>query len=82
MAHQIGNQNCTVALLNNFQQEAYKYDFYQFVRLIECMNPDKQRFGYSVKPSDDAIRFGQLPYMQFARERSQRSKPRKTILLF
>lgn len=66
MAHQIGNQNCTVALLNNLQQEPYKYDFYQFVRLIECMYPDKQRFGHSVKPSDDAIRFGQLPYMQFA----------------
>lgn len=66
MASQIRNQSCAVAVLKDLQQEAYKYDFYQFVRLIECMYPDKQRFGYSVKPSDDAIRMGQLPSMQFA----------------
>ncbi len=66
MANQIRNQGHTVTVLNNFQHEPYKYDFYQFMRLIECMYPDKQRFGYSVKPSDDAIRIGQLPSMQFA----------------
>ena len=36
------------------------------MRLIECLYPDKQRFGYSAKTSDDAIRLGQLPSMQFA----------------
>lgn len=66
MANQIRNQGRTVTVLNDFQHEPYKYDFYQFMRLIECMYPDKQRFGYSVKPSDDAIRIGQLPSMQFA----------------
>ncbi len=66
MANQIRNQGRTVTVLNDFQHEPYKYDFYQFMRLIECMYPDKQRFGYSVKPSDDAIRMGQLPSMQFA----------------
>ncbi len=66
MANQIRNQSCAVRVLSDFQQEPYKYDFYQFMRLIECMYPDKQRFGYSVKPSDDAIRMGQLPTMQFA----------------
>ncbi|HRB29339.1 MAG: type VI secretion system baseplate subunit TssG [Nitrosomonas sp.] len=66
MASQIRNQDSVVAVLKDLQQEPYKYDFYQFVRLIECMYPDKQRFGYSVKPSDDAIRMGQLPFLQFA----------------
>ncbi len=53
-------------MLKEFQQESYRYDFYQFIRLIECLYPDKQRIGYSMKPSDDAIRMGQLPTMQFA----------------
>lgn len=66
MASQIRNQSFAVTVLEDLQQEPYKYDYYQFVRLIECMYPDKQRFGYSAKPSDDAIRMGQLPSMQFA----------------
>ncbi len=65
MASQNRNSGSTVALLEDLQREPYKYDFYQFLRLIECVYPDKQRFGYSAKPEDDAIRLAQLPSMQF-----------------
>jgi len=66
MASQIGNQDFVVGLLQQFQQEAYKYDFFQFLRLIECVYPDKPKIGYSVKPSGDPIRLGQKPSMQFS----------------
>lgn len=66
MASQNRNPGSAVALLEDLQREPYKYDFYQFLRLIECIYPDKQRFGYSAKPEDDAIRLAQLPSMQFA----------------
>lgn len=66
MASQNRNQGSAVALLGNLQREPFQYDFYQFLRLIECIYPDKRRFGYAAKPEDDAIRLGQLPSMQFA----------------
>lgn len=66
MASQNRNQSIAIETLNELQREPYKYDFYQSLRLIECIYRDKQRFGHSAKPSDDAIRLGQLPTMQFA----------------
>lgn len=68
MASQNRNQSTFVSLLDKIQSESYRYEFYQFVRLIECFSreADKQRFGYSSKPNQDAIRLGQQPSLSFA----------------
>jgi len=60
------NQSVNLELLNSLQQEPYKYGFYAALRQLECCYRDKSRIGYSVKPADDAVRFGQMPSLQFA----------------
>ncbi len=40
-------------------------DFYQALRLLENAHPDKPRIGASLRPRDDAVRFGQDPTMGF-----------------
>jgi type VI secretion system protein ImpH len=40
-------------------------DFFQILRLIENAHPDKPRIGASLRPRDDAVRFGQDPSLAF-----------------
>jgi type VI secretion system protein ImpH len=40
-------------------------DFYQALRLLENAHPDKPRIGASLRPRDDAVRFGQDPSLSF-----------------
>lgn len=42
-----------------------RMDFYQAMRLIENAHPDKPRIGASLRPRDDAVRFGQDPQLSF-----------------
>lgn len=66
MAGQDRNQSPALELLGELQREPYTFDFYQAVRLVECVYRDKGRIGYSLTPSKDPIRLGQLPSLQFA----------------
>lgn len=50
----------------DLENAPYKFDFFQALRHIECLNPDKEKIGLSVKPSDDPVRLGQEPSMAFA----------------
>ncbi|MDY0974770.1 type VI secretion system baseplate subunit TssG [Massilia sp. CFBP9012] len=40
-------------------------DFYQALRLLENAHPDQPRIGASLRPRDDAVRFGQDPSLGF-----------------
>jgi type VI secretion system protein ImpH len=40
-------------------------DFFQALRLLENAHPDKPRIGTSVRPRDDAVRFGRDPSLGF-----------------
>jgi type VI secretion system protein ImpH len=40
-------------------------NFYQALRLLENAHPDKPRIGASLRPRDDAVRFGQDPSLSF-----------------
>lgn len=44
----------------------YDFDFYQAIRRLEGLYPDKPRIGQSPRPSDEPIRLGQEPSMGFA----------------
>ncbi len=66
MAGQNGHPNPDLELLARLQSEPYKFGYYQALRLIECLNKQKPRLGYSARPADDPLRLGQKPSLQFA----------------
>jgi len=39
-------------------KEPYRFEFFQAVRLLELMNPDRQVVGRFTHPGDEAVRFG------------------------
>ena len=49
------------------QLEAHsaRMDFFQVLRLIEAAHPERPRIGTSLRPRDDAVRFGQDPSLCF-----------------
>lgn len=54
-----------VTLLHRLKDEANRFDFFQAVRLLECAYPGLPRVGSSLRPRDDAVRFGQEPELLF-----------------
>ncbi len=66
MASQIRKQSNPIELLTSLQQEPYQYGFFSALRQLECLYKNKPRIGHSVKPADDAVRFGQMPSVRFA----------------
>ncbi|WP_295990002.1 type VI secretion system baseplate subunit TssG [Rugamonas sp.] len=47
------------------EAKAARMDFFQVLRLIENARPDLPRIGASLRPRDDAVRFGQDPALIF-----------------
>ena len=47
------------------EESAARMDFFQVLRLIENAHPEKPRIGTSLRPRDDAVRFGQDPSLVF-----------------
>lgn len=48
------------------EQEPSRHDFYQTLRRIECLFPDKPRLGEALRPADEPLRLAQDPSMSFA----------------
>lgn len=46
-------------------ERAEKMDFFQLLRLLENAYPQLPRIGMSLRPRDDAVRFGQDPTLNF-----------------
>lgn len=44
----------------------FSFDFFQALRRIECLHPDKPRLGTALRPVDEAVRLAQEPSMIFA----------------
>lgn len=53
-------------LLDMMASAPYQFDFFQFLRRLECAYPERPRLGESVKASDEPIRLGQEPSTTFA----------------
>jgi type VI secretion system protein ImpH len=63
-------------LFEALAREPYRFDFFQILRRLECLQPNldrkdgKQgasaRLGRSLRPLDDPIRLGQQPSLGFA----------------
>lgn len=54
-----------VALERELERNAARMDFFQVLRLIENAHPQRPRIGASLRPRDDAVRFGQDPSLAF-----------------
>jgi type VI secretion system protein ImpH len=54
-----------VALELRLEADCARMDFFQVLRLIENARPDLPRIGASLRPRDDAVRFGQDPELIF-----------------
>ena len=54
-----------LTLLDRFSADANRFDFFQAVRLVECAHPGLPRVGSSLRPREDAVRFGQEPELIF-----------------
>jgi len=59
------NRASTHPVMLELEQAAERFDFFEALRLIECLHPQKPRLGTSVKASDDPIRLSQLPELEF-----------------
>src|SRR5262249_39850509 len=48
------------------EETPYHYDFFQSLRRIECLFPEKPRLGKALRPVDEPIRLAQEPSLTFA----------------
>jgi type VI secretion system protein ImpH len=51
--------------LSRLEEAAYRFDFFQAVRLLECAYPERPRVGESLRARDDFVRFAQEPELIF-----------------
>jgi type VI secretion system protein ImpH len=54
------------AVIEALLSEPYGFDFFQALRLIECLHRDKPRLGTSRRAGEDPVRLAQAPEMDFA----------------
>lgn len=55
-----------VAFFRQLAEAPFKLDYYQVLRRLECLYPDKPQLGKGLRPTDEPIRLGQEPAMSFA----------------
>jgi len=66
MAGKIGSSADAIAFLTDLEREPYRFDFFQVLRRLEAMHPDKPGLGRSARPADDPVRLAQEPTLKFA----------------
>lgn len=48
------------------EEKPFSFDFFQALRRIECLHPNKPRLGKGLRPVDEPVRLTQEPSMAFA----------------
>lgn len=66
MAGQDGKTPHDLEFAEALAKRPYDFDFFQTIRRLECMNPDKPRLGTAPRPVDEPVRLGQEPALTFA----------------
>ncbi len=62
----LGREADAVAFLDALAAAPHQYDFYQTLRMLECLYPERPRWGTALRPADEPIRLGQAPDLSFA----------------
>ena len=68
MAAPVGTENTDVALEEVREalfREPYSFDFFQAVRLLGLLQPDRSPVGRYAQPHDEVVRFGANPTLNF-----------------
>jgi type VI secretion system protein ImpH len=82
------NRTSAHVLIRDLQADVYRYDFFEALRWLEALHPDKPRLGTGLKASDDVVRLSQEPDLQFpastlaACETGDASLPRLAVNFF
>jgi len=66
MGATVGDETDALDFLAGLAAAPYRYDFYQALRRLECLYPDKPRWGRALRPVDESVRLGQDPDLSFA----------------
>ena len=64
--HALGVSPQALALYDALRAAPYEFDFFQALRRIDAVNPDRPRLGDATRVADDAVRLGQIPSLIFA----------------
>lgn len=54
------------AYFRQLEERPFEHDFFQAMRRIECLHPEKPRFGKALRPIDEPLRLGQEASLAFA----------------
>src|SRR5882724_10696127 len=52
--------------LTELREQRYRYSLFAALRLVEQLHPDRPRLGEARRASDDPVRLGQPPHLEFA----------------
>jgi len=62
----VGREADRVAFLDGLAAAPYRFDFYQTLRVLECLYDGQPRWGTAQRPADEPLRLGQAPDLSFA----------------
>ena len=86
MGATLGREADAVEFLEALAASPHRYDFYQTMRLLECLWGDQPRWGTAPRPADEPVRLSQAPDLTFAptaiaafEPGHDRAKPRLTV---
>jgi type VI secretion system protein ImpH len=65
-AHALGVSPDAETLYEALRAAPYAFDFFQALRRVEAVHPDRPRLGTATRLADDPVRLGQLPSLIFA----------------
>ncbi|PTT77680.1 type VI secretion system baseplate subunit TssG, partial [Pelomonas sp. HMWF004] len=54
------------AFWQQLSQSPWQHDFFQTLRRLESLHPERPRLGTARRPQDEALRLGQVPDLSFA----------------
>jgi type VI secretion system protein ImpH len=66
MAAPDGRPTARVALFDALARAPWSFDFFQALRRIEGVHPDRPRLGTALRPADEPVRLSQEPSVAFA----------------
>lgn len=55
-----------VELFESLRRSPYQHEFYSVLRQLDCLAADSPRSGHASRPSDEPVRFGQQPSLEYA----------------
>ena len=66
MGSPMGRETDALGFFAALAESPHRYDFYQVLRRLECLHPDKPRWGKALRPIEEPVRLGQDPDLSFA----------------